>query len=479
MSAQQCPKRLHLEVHRPELAEISSSTEIAFRIGREIGAIARLIYGTGDYVYLDYAAGLDEALRRTTQMMKEGPKVPVFEATFQYESVLVRVDVLIPDGDSWRLVEVKASTNVHDEHVVDCAIQDWVLKGLGHQLSSVAVAHVNRDFVYTEEGNYEGLLVEEGLSSEVAKLSTQVPALVNRARQAVQESEPSIAVGRHCTVPYTCPFFGHCWPSQSEYPVYGLGGGKQKLAAFVEEGYLDIRDVPAHRLTGAGHQRIHRVTVEGVPELLDGARDFTRQLPYPRYYLDFETIGPAIPIWLGTRPYERLAFQWSCHIESARGEMRHEDFLDLSGDPPMRALAEALVSCLGGQGPILTYTSYERGVLESLANRFTDLSSSLHGFVERLVDLHPVTKQNYYHPDMLGSWSLKAVLPTVAPSMKYSDLEGIQEGMGASAAYLEAIHQDTTDDRRQELEEQLLKYCRFDTEAMVQLVRFFETSGVQ
>ena len=66
----------------------------------------------------------------------------------------------------------------------------------------------------------------------------------------------------------------------------------------------------------------------------------------------------------------------------------------------------------------------------------------------------------------------------VSVTAQVRDLEGIQEGMGASAAYLEAIHPDTREERRQEIEEQLLKYCCFDTEAMVQLVKFFETSGI-
>ncbi len=77
---------------------------------------------------------------------------------------------------------------------------------------------------------------------------------------------------------------------------------------------------------------------------------------------------------------------------------------------------------------------------------------------------------------MAGSWSLKAVLPTVAPDMKYSELKGIQEGMAASEGYLEAISPETPEARKAELEEQLLRYCKFDTEAMVRLVQFLGTA---
>jgi hypothetical protein len=219
------------------------------------------------------------------------------------------------------------------------------------------------------------------------------------------------------------------------------------------------------------------VTVAGKPELLPGARKFTDELEYPRFYLDFETVAPAVPVWPGTRPYQVIPFQWSCHLERGPGEVTHLEFLDLSGELPMRRLAEAMIRALGTKGPVLMYTSYERKVIEGLATMFPDLAPELQALAGRLVDLHPVTRLNYYHPDMLGSWSIKAVLPTIAPKLDYSNLEGIQEGTGASSAYLEAIGPGTSAQRKEELRVDLLKYCKHDTKAMLALVHFFEQSG--
>jgi Domain of unknown function(DUF2779) len=132
-----------------------------------------------------------------------------------------------------------------------------------------------------------------------------------------------------------------------------------------------------------------------------------------------------------------------------------------------------MIAALESAGPVLMYTDYEQRVIRGLAAMFPDLAAALQAIDARLVDLHPVTAANYYHPDMLGSWSIKAVLPTIAPDMDYSLLEGIQEGTAASRAYLEAIHPDTSAERREEIRRNLLKYCKHDTEAMVRLVRFF------
>ncbi len=471
MSARQCLKRLHLEIHRPDLRFYSAKTEAAFATGHAVGEIAQGIYGNEDSVVIPYEGDMGHALKKTARLVKEGPQYPIFEATFQYGGVLVRVDALLPDGDAWRIVEVKASTSVKEEHIFDCAAQRWVFEGLGHKLTGISLAHVDNTFIYEGEGDFDGLLTEANETESTGEVLPIVPEWINTAREAAKGEEPAIGVGAHCFHPYECPFIGHCWPSGTQYPVQGLGGSKAKLGEFIAEGYEDIRDVPLSRLNEK-QQWIQKVTRSGKPEKLPGAREFVKSLDYPRYYLDFETISTAIPIWPGTRPYETLPMQWSCHYEPEPGVVKHADFLNISGYPPMRILAESLIRAVGKEGPILTYTSYENQVLKGLIARFPDLEAALQAIINRLVDLHPPTQQFYYHPDMAGSWSLKAVLPTIAPDMSYEQLKGIQEGTAASEGYLEAIQPDTPEERKAELKDQLLAYCKFDTEGLVRLVEF-------
>jgi len=485
MSSLQCLRRVHLEVNQPELARYSRQTEAAFALGHDVGDVAVQLYGGGEGTYIEYNGGsLAPALKQTRDLMDSLFPEPIFEATLQHDGVLVREDVLLPvdaGGErSWRIVEVKASTRVKPEHVHDCAVQAWVHRESGYPLAAIALAHIDNSFVYAGDGNYDGLLLENDLSEQVFDLLPSVPLWVERAREAISGPEPRVAVGAQCRKPYACPFLHVCWPVRGDggpqYPVSGLGGSAERLGRWVMNGYRDIRDVPASEISSDIQSRIHRVTREGRAELLPGAGEFARQLAYPRFYLDFETVAPPIPFWAGTRPYQPLPFQWSCHVERASGELEHAEFLDLSGAPPMRNLAEALLQALESEGPVLMYTAFERSVIESLATMFPDLAESLRGIIGRLVDLAPVTKANYYHPDMLGSWSIKAVLPTIAPEMDYADLEGIQEGTEASAAYLEAINPATPVERKEALRGSLLKYCRHDTEAMVRLLRYFAPS---
>ncbi len=203
-----------------------------------------------------------------------------------------------------------------------------------------------------------------------------------------------------------------------------------------------------------------------------------QELAWPRFYIDFETIAFAVPIWAGTRPYEALPFQWSCHVDrgienSGDEGYEHLEFLDLTGEPPMRQCAEALIDALGDEGPIVVYTSYEKTVLSRLAARYPDLSDPIEALIARLVDLHPVMKSAYYHPDMHGSWSLKAVLPTISAGLNFTDLDTVKDGMAAQTAYLEAIDTKTSSERREELRRALLEYCRYDTLALLKLVEHF------
>lgn len=481
ISAWQCPRKLHLEKHYPELGRVSAQVESLFATGHQVGAISQRLYGSADSVEIPFNRNVSQMVRQTRGLIDGGADFPIFEATFQYDGVLVRVDVLIPEDGGWRAIEVKASTSVKDYHVLDCAIQDWVMRGAGVPVTSIWLAHIDNQFVYGGDGDYDGLLVEEELTDDVQAVEPTVEVLIAKAREAVAGTVPKVQVGSQCNKPYECQFMNYCWPTDAEYPIMGLGGSKARLGNYVSLGYTDIRDVEAGSITAETQLRIHRVTRSGEPEILSGARRTLQALPYPRYYLDFETIGPAVPCWPGTRPYAAIPVQWSCHIDDGAcsgccENMRHEEFLDLSGEPPMRALAERMIEYLGDSGPVIMYTNYEERVIENLIHLFPDLGKPLRQIIDRLFDLHPVVKANYYHPKMLGSWSIKAVLPTIAPDMDYANLDGINEGTGASDGFIEAINPQTSAERKAELKEQLLRYCRFDTEAMAAIVGFLETN---
>jgi hypothetical protein len=475
----QCPRKLWLAQYSPELEDEDSIDDAALETGRVVGAKAREVYGRGGGFTIAGERGLRAAISATSELLAAGGSEPIFEATFDYAGLTVQIDVLDRSGTAARIIEVKSSTRVKDHYLLDCAIQAWTLAQLGSPGAAVALAHINSEFVYAGDEDYSGLFVEHDLTASAQARFAAIPGLVANARATLEAlDEPEIPIGEHCNSPYVCPFFAHCAPQQGAYPVTALGGLKKDLCALLREGYTDVRDVPEDRLLNERQRRILRQAKLGRAQIDAELREFVRALPRPRYYLDFETIAFAIPIWKGTRPYEALPFQWSVHIDDAgadeaSGGLGHASFLSLSGEPPMRQCAELLIETLGATGPVVVYSGYEKRVLGDLIERYPDLAAPLAAIRERLVDLLPILKAHYYDPAMQGSWSIKALLPTVAPHLDYAALGTVQDGSDAQAAYLEAIKPSTTPQRREQLRHDLLEYCRYDTLAMVELVAHF------
>ena len=475
LSGLQCPKRLWLEKNRPELVAWTAASRRRLQGGHRLNEVVHRLVPDG--ILIAGEPDLGSALRATQYHLRHDPGRPLFEATFSAGGVLIRADVLWPLDGSVVLTEVKSSTRVKPYHLTDCTVQAWVLQQAGLTVERVELAHVDTEFIYPGGGDYHGLLRFVDVSAEVDTLLPDVPAWVGRCREALAGGEPDVAVGPHCREPFDCPFLTHCTPPGPAYPVESLPtAGPELIAALHAEGHDDIRKIPPGRLAKPLHEWVREVTAAGMADIRPELVRTLRNLPYPRYFLDFETSQFAAPIWADTRPYEQLPFQWSCHVERADGAVEHREFLDTSGRAPMRAFADALLTALGDSGPVVVYSAFEKTILAWLATRYPDLAVPIEAIKGRLFDLLKVLKTGYYHPDMHGSWSIKAVLPTLVPDTGYDALEEVRDGATAQTAYDELIDAETAPERRSRLRRALLAYCRLDTWAMLALVRMLSGS---
>lgn len=471
LSAHQCRKRLWLEVHEPGLADQLTGSQTSIRIGQEVGEFARSLYPGGTLI--GHVSESDMALSQTQVILSKHGPTTLYEAAFAANGALTRTDILQRDARGrLRLVEVKASTSVKDVHLLDCAIQVGILALSGTRVDSVFLAHIDSSFIYHGNGDYRGLLKETDVTIAIEDTIGNITESITTAGLAIKGEMPDTVPGAQCTSPYPCPYYKLCNKAGPEYPISILPGKRAEKLQLLEDGYIDVRQIPEGYLSNTRAEWIRGVTVSGDPDLKPEAGAALEDLPFPRYYLDFETVGPAIPIWEGTKPYEALPFQWSCHVELESGEMRHQEFLASGSEAPMRRCAESLLESLGKVGPIFMYSNYERTVIRGLAEGFEDLAPDLLALIPRLVDLLPITKAHYYHPDLKGSWSIKSVLTTITFDLGYDRLSGIQEGLGASQGYLEMISPETSLERKAQLKSELLEYCRLDTYAMVKLAHF-------
>lgn len=333
---EQCPRRLWLQTHHPEQAHFDDGAEARFAAGNEVGDLARRLIADGVLVDDD---DLGAALATTRRLLAEPPR-PLFAATFQHDCVLVRVDVLSPDGSgAWHVAEVKSSTSAKDTHLRDLATQVWVIEASGLPIATVAIRHLDRDFVLEVAGRYDGLFADSDLTTAVRPIVTARPALVASARAMLDSAEPACEPGPQCHAPYECEFQAWCGRDAVNGLEWGIDllprTGARQAENWASRGIFDLRDLPEEAGLSQLHERIRRATVSGAPFVDHAAiRAATAAWSYPRIWIDFETITFAVPRWIGTSPWQQVPFQFSAHVEAADGSIAHVEALDLSGGDP-------------------------------------------------------------------------------------------------------------------------------------------------
>ncbi|MEW6166792.1 MAG: DUF2779 domain-containing protein [Pseudomonadota bacterium] len=476
LSYRQCPKRLWLERYQPQLAETSDEADASFTRGHLVGEVARQLYGPGELLFDQGQPDYEAALGRTRAHLTARKPQTLFEAAFVADKVYVMADVLRLTAAGAAITEVKSSGEVKDYHLEDCATQRHVIERAGLKVRRMYLAHINKHFVYRGDGDYRGLLTQVNIAARLKPLQELAPKWIAGAKRTLNADKPDIAPGPQCTEPFECPFHAHCNKAADGYPVGILPRiSRKRIEDFAARGITDLRQIPNGELRNEAHERIRVASVRGKAVFDRGAAAPLAGLPYPRFYLDFETINPAVPVWAGTRPFQQIPFQWSLHIQTGAGRrLEHAEFLDLSGADPARAAMTQLLAAVGRKGPVFVYSDFEARVLRDMSMLLPDLAPRLEALRKRLVDLLPITKVAYYHPGMMGSWSIKAVLPTVAPDLSYENLGEVQDGGGAQRAFEEATDPATTPARRAELRSALLRYCGQDSLAMVRLAQFLQ-----
>ena len=423
----QCLKRLYLQVHEPELAAYpEGAADAIIEQGREVGLLARTLFPGGIEVC---STGLDQAIR-TTKELVANPEVPaIFEGVFEHDGVLVRVDVLQRREENlWRLLEVKSASDLKDHYVQDVAIQSYVLSRSGLKLASSWLVHVNRAYVLT------GTTVDPRQFFSFRNLTQRAqqfqPELVLRLRSQFQvlatPKAPDVPTGLHCTNPVVCEFFNQCnTPKPHDYIGYLPRLHASAMEKLVEMGVQSIEDIPADFELSEVQRRACAAIQTGQPCFSPDLKREFDSLKFPLYFMDFETVNPAIPRFSGMRPYDQLPFQWSVHVQRQPGGVpEHFEFLAMDNGDPRTPFISSLCEALGDSGSIIVYNEqFESQRLWELASWLPAYTDVIRGIQRRLWDLLPIVRNHVYHPEFGGSFSLKAVLPALVPDMTYEGMD--------------------------------------------------------
>jgi hypothetical protein len=473
MAGVQCLKRLYWQVHEPELGNVPDAPVVAImEQGREVGKLARRLFAGGVEVPF---GDPEQAIRITGELIAD-PDVPaIFEAAFENGGVFVRVDILHRCRDGrWRLIEVKSTADLKEQHLDDVAIQHRVVSRSGLDLASSCLAHVNRNYVF-QGGSIDvwRFFKIRNLTRQVERLLPKLTFLLrSELRVLVMPMAPQIPPGSHCTSPVTCEFFNRCNPP---LPDDHIGYLPRLHASDAEElegmGVESISDIPDDFPLSERQRRACTCVQTGEPWFSAELGKQLETLKYPLYFMDFESVNPAIPRFWGMRPFDHLPFQWSVHVQrQPEAELDHYEFLSTDSGDPRREFITSLCGALGMSGSIVVYSQqFESQRLAELAAWLPEFAERIKAIQSRLFDLLPIVRDHVYHPAFAGSYSLKAVLPALVPEMSY---DGMAVGNGQDAGLArESLVRDGLDHAESEcIKKALLAYCGQDTMALVRLL---------
>ena len=473
-----CPRMLWLDEFRPDLAPDDENTLARFEAGNEVGALARGLFGPSVDVTAHKENGdldLPRMIENTKREMEAGTPV-ICEASFSWQGLYCAVDLLRKEGDGWAIYEVKSSTDpVQEKYFHDTGYKTYVLEQCGVPVTGVSLVCLNNQWVFDGTLNLQELFRIYGMAEAAVAERPHVPDTLALAEEILNsETEPETELGASCPDCDYWPWCSRNLPQPNVFDLYRLN--KDKKAEYYQKRLVTFEALRDSGLIKNATQRrqIEYATEEkGTWIEKEKIQAFLNTLTYPLYFLDFESIQPAVPLYVGTRPYAQIPFQYSLHyVESEEGELQHREFLAESGLDPRQAIAEALCRDIPEDACVLAYNkAFECTRLKELAALFPDLSDHLTKIAEHVIDLIvPFQSGYYYNRAMGGSFSIKSVLPAIYPDdpgLDYHNLEGVHNGGEAMSVFPKIQFMDP--EEREKTRRNLLRYCELDTFALVKV----------
>ncbi len=473
MRGLQCDKSLYLTVFKPELeTPATSSTQARFDEGNKIGLRAQKKFADGILIDAEYW-DTTKSIYLTEEAIKSGANT-LFEATFKFENFTARVDILTRKNKTapWHIIEVKSSTKVKPEHITDVAIQSWVLIKSGHKADKFSVMHINNACIAPDLDN---LFTTANITKEVNEALKVIEKTINPLKEIIQKViEPKKDIGTHCYAPYECPFIAHCWshiPTPSVFDIPSIGQNAWEF-------YTQVR-YEINKLNAADFKPKQQKAVEVLQTGkrwidIENIKSSLKAWSYPLYFLDFETIASAIPLYDNTSPYQQIPFQFSCHVWTSKkvSKLEHFEYLHQESSDPRPGVIKSMLEGLGVKGSIVSYNkAFEIGVIKELAEYDSKNKAQLLALVDRFVDPLPIFREAVYHPDFLGSFSIKNVAPALlGEKLSYEHLE-VGDGSTAQAWAEQILKGKIKSPDMKKTVDNMLEYCRQDTMAMVELVK--------
>lgn len=475
---QVCPSYLWLWKYKPEVVPADEEEYIKRRKeqGNEVEKYARQLFPNAVLVQTKGS----EARRDTEKLVADGTKT-IFQATvFTDSGLFAMADVITYDseGKTWTLFEVKGTNSVKKEHIYDLAFQKSAFEEAGYKIGKTGVIFLNKEYKRKPSIVPSEFLTHEDTTDKVDEILPVIKDQIKDALASITDTpEPTSCSCRLRTRSNHCPTFKLLNPDIPEYSVFNITNMRdKKLATLIDAEIFNVSDVPDDtklsvpqknqvEATKTGNVKIDKASIEHI----------LGELVFPLYFLDYETVSTAVPLYEGCKPYQQIPFQYSLDVLRERdGELDHYEYLSRDANKlPAKELLAGLRELMDDDGSVIVWhKTFEMGRNREMGETYPEYANFMTSVNDRIFDLKDIfSKQHFIHPDFRGSNSIKDVLPVLVPELSYKEL-GIQNGMIAPIRWYDAVTGAVSDEEAQVIFDDLIKYCGLDTLAMVKIYEY-------
>lgn len=474
LRGQQCPKALFFYKHYPQLRDpMPPERRAILQRGNDVGILARKLFPGGT----DATAGMSprsvDAVMRTQELIANGTKI-IYEAAFVYKEILIMADILVHADGEWSMYEVKSGLRISPSNISDAALQFAVVRGAGIDVKKISLVHIDGYYKRRGEINLQQLFKIVDITEDAYKLEAQLMSAAEEQKLILGLPQaPEVKIGGKCFTPYECDFRGQCWKNIAGMSTFQLAGiSRSEQGRLFDAGYSDYRMLPSEEMTLFPKMTLLQVKTAAKNQAhidRESLSTYLNKLGAELLFVDIESFQPAIPKYEGTSPFMQLPFAFSAHKMKVSGEVEHVVFVAEPGEDPRKEFLAAFLKATEGDCKILAYdVSAENLILNQLKKLFPEFASEIDQRLSRTADLMKPFSEGWYHdPKMMGSISLKYVLPALVPELHYNQI-AIRNGSHAMAVY-EGLEKENDIFARAEKMDALKEYSTLDTMGMVRI----------
>lgn len=470
LKLEQCQKAFFLYKKHPYLRDkLSVDKQLTFKRGHEVGSFAQQLFPGGVDASLQ-TKNVIESFKITQEHIEKKTET-IYEATFIYNGVLIMVDILHFDGNSYKAYEVKSSLKVSEIYLRDACLQYYVLKNCLQEFDDLFLVTMNGEYILNGTIEPKLLFKKRSVKKEAENNLPYFDKKIEEANEVIEKNAiPNNAIGKHCFKPYQCDFFGACWKDKvNEKSIFNLPLiSKEKLFEWHDVGFKSIDDLTDAIIESEQGIKLKNAFVSGKPFIdLKKIKNVLKDIKKPIAALDMEVWAPAVPELNGTKPFQQIPF-----LVCVSDTVSETYFFTEHQTDERKSFAGQLIQLTKSYNTILVYDkTMEVIAIDNLSAIFPEFSSELTILKEKLVDLFEIFKKtDYYDPKFKNNFTLKSVTEVFNTGVFY---EGIQSGLEAMS-YFEALRLLESGEEKEKLSKGLVEYCLNDCRATFKVYEYLQ-----